>query len=473
MKSFRWRLAGIGALTSGLVLLVFGSVVGGMLYRDRIHTVDEELKSFGQLIAGRSGRNIDGQKVNESLLRSFGADRQPGLKIIDGQKYVLHESAWPAGLSFTDYPHSSTIMDPQPVLPKPKRNADGKLPPKRLQTEPVFYTVQVSGGALRIAVFSNEQIILYLAQDLSRVQAEVRRLGLAFAIALPGALLIIAVGSALLARKALRPIDVLSGRMESLSAKGLDQRLEMTDADREFTRIITAFNDMMARLEKSFTQANRFSADASHELKTPLAVLQGTIERARAECPENDPGQARLAEMQEEVSRLVQILESLLLLSRADAGKLQLSQERFNAGAWLQPLLEDLGMMCEAKDIALESENAFENEIEADPVLMQQVIMNLFTNAVKYNVEGGRVVCTLVQRQGEGFELAVRNTGPELSEEQVAQLFDRFYQADPAHGEGNGLGLSIAREIVEAHRGHLTFERKDGMNRFIVTLPVR
>ncbi len=312
MKSFRWRLAGIAALTSGLVLLVFGSVVWGTLYRDRIRAVDEELKAFGCLIAGRSGRNIDGQKVNESLLRSFGPDQQPALKIIDGQKSVLHESFWPVELNFVDFPHRGTVMDPQPVLPKPKKNADGRLPPKRMQTEPAFYNGRVANKTFRIAAFSNEQIVVYLASDLQEVQGEVRRLGLAFAIAFPGALLIIAMGSALLARKALRPIDILSRRMETLSVRGLDQRLEMAAADREFTRIITAFNEMMARLEKSFTQANRFSADASHELKTPLAVLQGTIERARVECGESDPAQVRLAEMQMEVSGLVQILEKWL-----------------------------------------------------------------------------------------------------------------------------------------------------------------
>ena len=470
MTSFRWRLAGLAALMSGLVLLVFGAVAWGMLYQDRVRSLDEELKAFGYVIGGRSGRNIEGKKVDESLLRSFGPDDQTRLKIIDGQKSVLHEVQWPHELKPTDFLHSGMIMDPQPILPKAKRNADGRFPPERQQTVPRFYTAQADNGPMRVGVFSNEQIILYLARDLGPVQADVRRLGVAFLAALPGALLIIALGSAFLARKALRPIDVLSGRMETLSAQGLDQRLELADADKEFNRIVGAFNDMMARLEKSFHQANRFSADASHELKTPLAVLQGTIQQARADVADDADAQPHLSEMQEEVSRLGQILEGLLLLSRADAGKLQLSKQSINVTQWIAPLFEDLDLMCEAKGLTSSCEVDADLVVEGDSVMLQQVVTNLFVNAVKYNQPGGRVSC-VVTRSEEGVSIGVYNTGPELSAEQVACLFDRFYQADPAHGEGSGLGLSIAREIIEAHGGTLDFERGlEGLYGFVIQL---
>jgi heavy metal sensor kinase len=334
--------------------------------------------------------------------------------------------------------------------------------------------VDAGGHRYRVAVFRNDDVILVAGADLDQFSQTLIQLRNSFLIALPAALAMIALGAWWLGRKALRPIRVLGEEMANVSARDLDQRLEAGRADIEFARIIATYNDMLERLERSFHQANRFSADASHELKTPLAIMRGTLEQGLEKCRNSPEAQEVFSQLLEQTGRQGAILESLLLLSRADAGKLEISAERIDLSMLLETWLEDAGLLAESRDITIRSEIEPGIELDGDPVLLQQVAHNLFSNAVRYNNENG-VIEVRLSRNESGIEWAIANTGDPISEEDRERIFERFERTQTASvhsSNGAGLGLSLVKEIVVAHGGRVTAgENSGGMAEFQVWFP--
>jgi signal transduction histidine kinase len=231
---------------------------------------------------------------------------------------------------------------------------------------------------------------------------------------------------------------------------------------------------MIDRLEASFHQATRFSADASHELKTPLAVMQGELENALQSAPTGSPEQQVFANLLEETQRLKTITRSLLLLAQADAGQLPLTREPINLSAALEGLKEDLEALAAESRLEVRFNAEPDLRVRADWPLLRQAILNLLHNAVRYNDPAGYIEVTLASRNGQ-VELEVSNSGPGIPASDQARVFDRFFRVDAARGrrtDGVGLGLSLAREIVGAHQGRLVLkEGRPGHTRFALTLP--
>jgi signal transduction histidine kinase len=291
-------------------------------------------------------------------------------------------------------------------------------------------------------------------------------------MALPVGLVLVAAGAWLLSQRALKPIETLTATVEQVTAKGLNQRITVQDADDEFARLITVFNKMMARLEKSFHQAGRFSADASHELKTPLAILQGQLEQALHAAAPGSEEQRRYETLAKEVQRLKSIVKKLLLLSRADAGELRLNLRPLNLSELLEGTCEDAEIL--APHLHVRGEVAQDLWVLADPDLMKQVVQNLTTNAIKYNTKGG-VVHVHLRKEGKAVRCLIANSGKGIAPEDRERIFTRFYRGDKARTRrirGVGLGLSLAREIVRAHHGDLRLEDSpEGLTVFSMVLP--
>jgi len=256
-----------------------------------------------------------------------------------------------------------------------------------------------------------------------------------------------------------------------VTARGLDQRIEAHGADAEFARLITVFNAMLDRLERSFYQATRFSADAAHELRTPLTILQSQLEEALKAAEEGSGEQGRYAELLEEVCRLRSIVQSLLLLSRADAGQLRLDLAPTNLTQMAESLADDVRIL--APDLTVSADLAEDVWVPADAGLLSQTLTNLATNAVRYNKEDGSITLSL-RRVGDRAQFAVSNTGPGIPVEERDRVFQRFFRgARPRGGiDGFGLGLSLAQEIARAHGGDLALvDRKDALTTFVLGLP--
>jgi heavy metal sensor kinase len=315
---------------------------------------------------------------------------------------------------------------------------------------------------------------LIVGLNLAALQAEMHRVRTLFLLALPAALGLIGAGGWWVAGRALRPLRTIAQIAERVTARGLDQRIPPWSEDPEIGRLIDILNRMMDRLETSFRQAVRFSADASHELKTPLAVMQGELENALQAALPGSREQQVLANLLEETQRLKAITRSLLLLAQADAGQLPLTLDRVNLSTALGDLTEDLEALAAEARVRLEVKAGSETWVKADCPLLRQAILNLLQNAFRYNESDGWIAVTLGRRDGQ-VQLEVANSGPGIPEADQPRLFDRFFRADAArsrHVDGLGLGLSLAREIVRAHGGTLTLkESGPGRTCFVLALP--
>jgi signal transduction histidine kinase len=316
---------------------------------------------------------------------------------------------------------------------------------------------------------------LVVVANIDGFNADLTALRRAFFAALPFALLLVGGGAWFLAGRALRPVHVLTQAAERVTARGLDQRITTPGNVREFERLVTVFNEMLDRLEKGFHQANRFSADASHELKTPLALLQAELEQALASTPSGSPQQQLYTSLLDEVQRLKAITQKLLLLALADSGRLELHREPTDLAQLLANVIEDATAF--APHLAIEHAIPVHVSVLADAVLLEQALQNLTNNAIKYNRAEGLIRLTL-RLEADSAVVAVGNTGPGISIENRPHVFERFFRGDRSRARhaaaGVGLGLSLSREIIRAHGGDLALcpPRADGdWTEFVVRLP--
>jgi heavy metal sensor kinase len=318
----------------------------------------------------------------------------------------------------------------------------------------------------------NPENTLVLGLNLAPYTAEMDRLRRLFLLAAPAALLLVALGGWWLAQRALRPVLALTAAAESITAQGLDRRIAPSGDAQEFDRLVRVFNGMLDRLETSFRQAVRFSADAAHELKTPLTILQGELAAAVQAAEPGSEHQQALGRLLEEVQRLKTITRKLLLLSLADSGQLKPQPEPVNLSEMVEAAGEDVQLLAGGLRVELSVEPAL--WVNGDPDLLRQVIQNLTSNSVKYNEPGGLVAIGL-HRQGDNLLLAVANSGPGIPPEDRERVFERFYRGEKSRNrrvDGLGLGLSLAREIVRAHHGQLVLQPpQNAMTTFTVTFP--
>lgn len=257
----------------------------------------------------------------------------------------------------------------------------------------------------------------------------------------------------------MRPIKTLEQSIANLNANNLGQEIELKSPYREFESLVNVYKSLLSRLNESFTNARRFASDASHELRTPLTILRGNTEQLIAELPVGSDLQVRMRDIGDEVERLIDITEKLLLLSRADANSLGQTFTDVD----LSQLLTQFIKPDDEEELPLFTLN---QQIEpglfwhCDQTLVVQLIHNLFENAQKYNMARGWIRVQLVRKQDQ-FQLTVENPSLHIPPELADHAFDRFYRGDSSHGrqiDGLGLGLSICAEIARIHQGRLTLQ---------------
>lgn len=307
----------------------------------------------------------------------------------------------------------------------------------------------------RVARFTHADGRSVLAVDLIATQTEIQNaLKQALKLVIPLAVIFTALGAWLLSTLTMRPVNRLRGAMQVVTQKALDQRLSSYGEDYEFHVLIDAYNTMLSRLEVSFQQASRFSADAAHELKTPLTILQGRIEHSLHQT--YDPlMQEDLTGLLDEVGRLSDITRKLLLLSQVDAGHLALQNTTINLTEMLGDMAADMQMLLTYQ--TLQCVIGSQLTIEGDTLLLRQLFNNLISNAAQYGRPDGWIRLS-ARAVPSGVEVVFSNATRTIPPEDRARFFDRFYRGDASHNrrtDGNGLGLSLAREIARAHGGDL------------------
>jgi two-component system heavy metal sensor histidine kinase CusS len=279
--------------------------------------------------------------------------------------------------------------------------------------------------------------------------------------AIPTVLIVIAIGGRWVAKKALAPVEAITQAASRVTVQNLDQRLPVPPAADEIAELITVLNTTLDRLQRSFEQSVRFSAEASHHLKTPLSVLRAGIEEILTD-PDTPPKQQTRADaLLHQIHQLTSIAENLLLLARADAGRLDLHRERFDLSEVLRGMCEDASAMAEAEGLEVEAKLPPELPVVADRRAVSLIVQNLLENAIKYNEPEGRISIHARAVNGEA-EVTVMNNGEPIPPERAPHIFERFYRArSDARISGQGLGLAIASELAKAHGGRLELARSD------------
>jgi heavy metal sensor kinase len=333
--------------------------------------------------------------------------------------------------------------------------------------------------------------IVQIASSLEEVEDALNTLFLILIITVPLALIVASMGGQFLANKALKPVDNITQTARMITSQNLNQRIIPLKVKDEISRLIDTFNEMISRLDQSFQQMKQFSSDASHELKTPLTILKGEVEvTLRKERPPQEYQQILKSNL-EEINRMSQIVEDLLLLSKADTGEIHLNKEDINLSKILNEIIAQMDMLARSKRLHLFTSNHQQDiHLFGDALRIRELLMNLIENGIKYTEEGGSIHITLdieyhpplkIQSDSVGGEreklvkIIVSDTGIGISAEDKERIFDRFFRVDKSRSReegGSGLGLSICKWIVEAHQGEIKVESELGKgSSFIVKLP--
>lgn len=310
---------------------------------------------------------------------------------------------------------------------------------------------------LRMAVTQNERMKIYVAYPLQELNEVLDNLFSHFLILAPIAVLFSIALGWFLANKSLKPVDEMTKTARHITAQNLGQKIPHSGINDELGRLASTFNEMIDRLRSSFDQIKQFSIDASHELRTPLTIMRGQVELALHTEKTPDEYRRVLASNLEEIIRMSSIVENLLMLSKADLGRLELTRETVPLHEVLRDLYEDCEILAQKKHITVSLTRADEVSIVGDRMRIRQLLLNLIDNAIKYTPEGGSISLELRHFDGSAV-VSVSDTGIGIPKEEIPKIFDRFYRVDKARSRtfgGSGLGLSISKWIADAHGGKI------------------
>jgi len=295
-------------------------------------------------------------------------------------------------------------------------------------------------------------------------------------IAVPVALLVAGAAGQTIARRGLRPLEQMTARAEGITASNLHDRLQIENPRDELGQMARVFNHLLQRLEQAFQQMRRFTADAAHELRTPLAAIRTMSEVALERGQSADQYRDALANILEETARLNETINGLLLLARAEASQPGQEQTLFPAQDLVGEVLNVLGVLIEEKQIiVMQDGDSIQNSaIRADRALLRIAFMNVLHNAVKYSPRNGVLRISWEFAAG-GLRIAFQDEGPGIARDEQQRVFERFYTSSApatASESGAGLGLSIAKLIIDRVGGTIGFEEVGQGARCVIELPV-
>jgi two-component system OmpR family sensor kinase len=317
--------------------------------------------------------------------------------------------------------------------------------------------------------------IVQVGESLAQLETSLRSLLLELLLIAPFALLLGGTGSYWLAARAFIPIDQLTRKARQIGAGDLHQRVPVPSAHDEVRRLAQTLNEMIERLDQSFARQLRFVADASHELRTPVAVIRSMTDLALLQELSSTEYKTLLENINNETERLGRLISDLLVLARADEGNVVFEREPVRLDELVHAVAQNAELLAVEHDLKLEVYAAQPVTILGDESRLIQAVMNLLDNAIQYTNAGGKV--TVIARQnGAAAQVVVQDTGIGIAPEHLPHIFERFYRVDPARlrteNNNSGLGLSLVKWIIEMHGGSITVESQPGQgSTFTVTLP--
>ena len=463
-KSIRSRLTAWYVTLLAIILILFSVLLNYFLAKRLHESVDNSLTVSATVVATSATMRLGNsplpglnqlfeQFMNQGNLNKF-------YRIYDGSGNVGSRSK---NISASQFPLS------QPAY------ADA------LEGKNSYETFKVGGQqpirVITMPILLEEKLInlVQVGTSLEAVQETLRNLKIFLFTAVPSVLILAALFLRFMARRALKPISrIIDTAREIGQGQELSKRIPVLKIKDELGQLALTFNEMMNRLENSFAQMRQFSSDASHELRTPLTVLKGQNELILSKQRKPEEYQEVISSNLEEINYMSKVLEDLFVLSKSDENQVNLDYKPVDLRALVEEVCKHAEILAEEKNIKIIIAFLEPIEIKGDEVRLRQMVWNVLQNGIKYTQQGGELKISL-QNEGDCALLTIQDTGIGIPEEDLPLIFNRFYRVDKARTRdegGSGLGLSICRQIAEAHKGKIEVESKLGVGtRFKIRLP--
>jgi len=451
IKSFRLQLTAWYLLLFSLLFIGFSIFLYEVLERALFKRLDEILSSEATTAAGLF-RGEMAEFKGDAVGAARDAMSEMGMRdvlvaVFEGDKLLAS---------------NAPSVDPELIAVAADAGAGAK---PEVRTTLPRYGKQGTRAVAGRFVLDGRQYVVLAAESLHSIKEELGVVRRVLYLGLPLVLLIAGAGGFLLASKNLAPVRWMAEQARKITDKNLDERLEIGAANEELTMLAGSFNELLSRLDRSFETMRRFVADASHELRTPIAVIRGEADVSLDHDRSASEYQESLAIIQDEARRLTRLIDDLLNLARADAGHVNLFVEEFYVNDILAECCRSMQARADAKTIELECRSPEDVGYRGDQELIRRLVLNLLENAIRYTPEGGRVQVSLEDSAGE-LRIRVADTGIGIPPEAAPHIFERFYRGDQARSRQNGgfgLGLSIVKWIAESHKGSVELSSQPGL----------
>lgn len=441
--SIRWRLTLWNTAALAVLLLIVGLLVYGLLRHAMLEQIDRvlieqfhELEHDLHIVEGPESRI---RHWIEEFHEHVGA-----LCVVYGTGGVVARTEQMAAQSVPDRPGTATD--------------DSRFDSRRI---PLIGRQRVLTRSLDA---NGNRFVVVLMLPMDKVHEELRGLAAVLLAVLPLSLLLAGVIGYALARRALAPVERIRRDTDEITAERLSQRLDVPNPSDELGRLAQTINAMIARLQQSFAEVRRFTADASHELRTPISVIRAEAEVAMQRPPDAEEFQTLAGSILEECEHLTKLTDQLLTLSREDAGLVPLESQLVDLARLVGGATETMRPLAEVKQQTLTLDARTEAVVTGDADRLREVLYNLLDNAIKYTPSAGRIEVT-ISEQADMIAVAVRDTGIGIDADHLPRVFDRFYRVDKSRSReagGTGLGLSIVQSIVSTHGGRVDIASPSG-----------
>ena len=456
-----WYVAALAA-----ALIVVGGLIYVLLARALYVRIDENLAAVSRIAMTSLANDLtEGQDVADAA-RSTAAElasSQQMLLIYDGAGTLLAEQGRDDDLE-VNLPALDTIPDGEPVLltvPEPRDPTDRhRLALRRATIDP--------GGV---------RYVIVIGSSLERTDEELESLREILWYVGPLALVIAGIGGWFLARQSLSPVMAMVERARKIGAENLGERLPVGNRRDELGRLAQTFNDLLGRLEGSMVQQRQFMADASHELRTPVATarMAATVALQHASRGEDEYREA-LDIIEQQTARLSRIVEDMFTLARADAGNYPVRRTPMYLDEIVEEVARAERVLAGPKKVSIQTAVIASAAFDGDEDLIRRLLVNLVDNAVRHAPAESTVTMALAE-SGTGYSISISDAGPGIPSHVQPHIFERFYRGDAARTreqtyDGAGLGLALARWIARVHGGDVTLaESSSAGTTFVITLP--
>ncbi|MBI2430283.1 MAG: heavy metal sensor histidine kinase [Ignavibacteriales bacterium] len=367
--------------------------------------------------------------------------------------------------------YRSSAFNEQLIFPEPRSD--------HLSHQPHYLSLTLPTGEhwrmIYVAVPSEgRQRLVRISMNEDHILDQMKEYFLFMTIVAPLFFGIAALAGYIMAKQALAPIDRMVVHAKRIGTENLKERLPIVNPNDELGNLAIVTNELLDRIQNSFERLQRFTADASHELRTPLTAMRSVGEVGLQDSRPAEQYREVIGSMLEENARLTRLVDSLLLLSKADSGKVPLSIENVDLLQFIKESSEVITVLAEEKEQKLQIEGIDGIIVTIDKIIFRQALLNLIDNAIKYTSGGGIIVIRALNDEGKFATIEVSDNGPGIPKEDQEKIFDRFYRVDKDRSRetgGAGLGLAIVQWAVRIHHGSLSVESSPSGSTFRITIP--